>query len=152
MKKIRPCLWFDDRIDEAIGFYTTTFQNAKITHVQRQGPDGPAFIANFELEGQEFMAMNGGPMFKFNEAVSFFVTCADQAEVDYFWDAMTADGGEESRCGWLKDKFGLSWQIVPKQLFDTIGGPDREGAGRAMQAMMGMKKLIVADLVAAYEG
>ncbi|MDB5505520.1 MAG: hypothetical protein JWR75_158 [Devosia sp.] len=152
MTKIRPCLWFDDRIDDAIEFYTATFKNAKITSVQRQDPNGPAFTATFELEGQEFMALNGGPMFTFNEAVSFFVTCADQAEVDYFWDAMTADGGAESQCGWLKDKFGLSWQIVPKQLFETIGGSDRAGAGRAMQAMMGMKKLIVADLQAAYAG
>ena len=152
MTSIKPCLWFDNRIDDAIEFYTTTFKTAKVTNISRSAPDQPAFTAEFELEGQKFMARNGGPQFKFNEAVSFFVTCADQAEVDYFWDAMTKDGGEESQCGWLKDKFGLSWQIVPKQLFETMGGPDAAGRERAMQAMLKMRKLIVADLQKAYAG
>ncbi|MET3898585.1 putative 3-demethylubiquinone-9 3-methyltransferase (glyoxalase superfamily) [Devosia sp. UYZn731] len=152
MTSIKPCLWFDNRIDEAIEFYTKTFKNAKVTNVNRSAPGQPAFTAEFELENQKFMALNGGPQFKFNESVSFFVTCADQAEVDYFWTTMTADGGEESKCGWLKDKFGLSWQIVPKQLFETLGGSDRAGAQRAMQAMMQMRKLIVADLQKAYAG
>jgi len=152
MTSIKPCLWFDNRIDDAIEFYTTTFKNAKVTNINRSAPDQPAFTAEFELEGQKFMALNGGPQFKFNEAVSFFVTCADQAEVDYFWNAMTANGGEESQCGWLKDKFGLSWQIIPKQLFETLGGPDAAGRERAMQAMLKMRKLIVADLQKAYAG
>jgi predicted 3-demethylubiquinone-9 3-methyltransferase (glyoxalase superfamily) len=152
MTSIKPCLWFDNRIDEAIEFYTTTFKTAKVTNINRPAPGQPAFTAEFELEGQKFMALNGGPQFKFTEAVSFFVTCADQAEVDYFWNAMTADGGAESQCGWLKDKFGLSWQIVPQQMFETIMGPDKAGADRAMQAMMKMKKLIVADLQKAYAG
>ena len=152
MTSIKPCLWFDNRIDDAIEFYTTTFKTAKVTNISRSAPDQPAFTAEFELEGQKFMALNGGPQFKFNEAVSFFVTCADQAEVDYFWDAMTKDGGEESQCGWLKDKFGLYWQIIPKQLFETIGGPDAAGRDRAMQAMLKMRKLIVADLQKAYAG
>jgi predicted 3-demethylubiquinone-9 3-methyltransferase (glyoxalase superfamily) len=152
MTSIKPCLWFDNRIDDAIEFYTTTFKSAKVTSISRPAPDQPAFTAEFELEGQKFMALNGGPQFKFNEAVSFFVTCADQAEVDYFWNAMTRDGGEESQCGWLKDKFGLSWQIVPRQLFETIGGPDAAGRERAMQAMLKMSKLNVADLQKAYAG
>jgi predicted 3-demethylubiquinone-9 3-methyltransferase (glyoxalase superfamily) len=152
MTSIKPCLWFDDRIDEAIEFYTKTFKRAKITNINRPAPGKPAFTAEFELEGQKFMALNGGPQFTFNEAVSFFVTCADQDEVDYFWNALTANGGAESQCGWLKDKFGLSWQIVPRQLFETIGGPDAAGAQRAMQAMLKMHKLIVADLQKAYAG
>jgi predicted 3-demethylubiquinone-9 3-methyltransferase (glyoxalase superfamily) len=152
MTSIKPCLWFDDRIDDAIEFYTKTFKNAKVTNVTRSAPDKPAFTAEFELEGQKFMALNGGPQFKFNESVSFFVTCANQAEVDYFWNTMTADGGEEGKCGWLKDKFGLSWQIVPKQLFETLGGSDPAGAQRAMQAMMQMRKFVVADLQRAYAG
>lgn len=152
MTSIKPCLWFDDRIDDAIEFYTTTFKNAKVTSITRSAPDQPAFTAEFEIEGQTFMALGGNPRLMFTESISFFVTCADQAEVDYFWNTMTKDGGEESMCGWLKDKFGLSWQIVPKQIFDTVMGPDRAGSQRAMQAMMGMRKLVVADLQKAYAG
>ena len=152
MTTVTPCLWFDDRIDAAIDFYTKTFKTAKVTNIERQNPNGPAFVAEFELEGQKFMALNGGPQFKFTEAVSFFVTCADQQEVDYFWNALIADGGAESQCGWLRDKFGLSWQIVPQQFRQTVFGKDPAGAQRAMQAMMGMKKLIVADLEKAYAG
>jgi predicted 3-demethylubiquinone-9 3-methyltransferase (glyoxalase superfamily) len=114
MTSINPCLWFD-RIDDAVEFYTKTFKNAKVTNINRPAPGQPAFVAEFELEGQKFMALSGNQQFKFNESVSFFVTCADQAEVDYFWNTMTADGGEESMCGWLKDKFGVSWQIAPSR-------------------------------------
>ena len=152
MTKIMPCLWFDDRIDEAIDFYTSTFRNAKVHQVVRQAPDKPAFTAVIELEGHKFMLLNGGPQFKFNESVSFMIDCQDQAEVDYFWEKLIAGGGEESMCGWCKDKFGLSWQVTPKQIYETVLGPDKAGADRAMQAMMKMHKLIVADLEKAYAG
>ncbi|WP_332687459.1 VOC family protein [Devosia sp.] len=152
MTKIMPCLWFDDRIDDAIKFYTETFKSAKVHDVVRQAPDKPAFTAVIELEGHKFMLLNGGPQFKFNEAVSFMIDCADQKEVDYFWNKLVGGGGEESMCGWCKDRFGLSWQVVPKQIFETVSGPDKAGAKRAMDAMLGMKKLIVADLQKAYAG
>lgn len=151
MKKIIPFLWFDTQAEEAMNFYVSLFRNSKVLGISR-GPDGRAFTVSFELDGQEFMGLNAGPQFKFNEAVSMYVNCEDQAEVDYFWNALTADGGEESMCGWLKDKFGLSWQIVPKQLGELMGGPDPEKSGRVMQAMLQMKKIIVADLQKAYEG
>jgi predicted 3-demethylubiquinone-9 3-methyltransferase (glyoxalase superfamily) len=150
MNKITPFLWFDTQAEEAMHFYASVFKNAKVGEVSR-GPDGRAFTVNFELEGQEFIALNAGPIFKFNEAISMFVRCEDQAEVDYYWDKLTADGGEESMCGWLKDKYGLSWQIVPNALGSYIGGPDPERAGRAMQAMLQMHKLDIAKLKQAYE-
>jgi predicted 3-demethylubiquinone-9 3-methyltransferase (glyoxalase superfamily) len=155
--KIMPCLWFDNRIDEAIDFYTSTFKSAKVHNIKRQTPDGPAFTAVIELEGHKFMLLNGSQggeptRFPFTEAVSFMIDCADQAEVDYFWNAFVGNGGAESMCGWCKDRFGLSWQVVPKQIFSTVFGADQAGAGRAMQAMLGMKKLIVADLEKAYAG
>src|SRR5690606_9525780 len=146
MTKIMPCLWFDDRIDDAIEFYTGTFKSAKVHDIVRQAPDGPAFTAVIELEGQKFMLLNGGPDFKFTEAVSFTIDCADQEEVDYFWNRFVDNGGEESMCGWCKDRFGLSWQVVPRQIFDTVYGKDPAGANRAMQAMLGMRKLNVAEL------
>lgn len=152
MNKIMPCLWFDDRIDDAIEFYTSTFKSAKVIKVTHQDPNGPAFTAIIELEGHRFMLLNGGPQFKFTEAVSFMIDCADQQEVDYFWNSFVDNGGEESMCGWCKDRFGLSWQIVPKQIYETVMGPDQAGAQRATQAMLGMKKLIVADLQKAYAG
>lgn len=152
MTSIMPCLWFDNRIDEAIEFYTTTFKSAKVHEVTHQDPKGPAFTAVIELEGHKFMLLNGGPEFKFTEAVSFMIDCADQAEVDYFWNRFTADGGAESQCGWCKDKFGLSWQVVPKQIYETVMGKDPAGSQRAMQAMLKMGKLIVADLQKAYDG
>jgi len=157
MKKIKPCLWFDDSIDEAIGFYTSVFKSAKVLDVQRYGKGGPGregaiMTAQFELEGQEFMALNGGPQFKFNEAISFIVRCESQEEVDDYWAKLTAEGGAEGRCGWLKDRFGLSWQIVPDALMKYLGGPDGAGRQRAMQAMLAMKKLVIADLARAYEG
>jgi predicted 3-demethylubiquinone-9 3-methyltransferase (glyoxalase superfamily) len=152
MTTIMPCLWFDDRIDDAIKFYAETFERAKVLDVQRQAPGAPAFTAVIELAGQKFMLLNGGPRFPFTEAVSFVIDCDGQAEVDYFWSRFVDTGGEESMCGWCKDRFGLSWQVVPKQLREVLGGPDKAGAGRAMQAMLGMKKLVVADLQKAYAG
>ena len=152
MPKIMPCLWFDDRIDEAIKFYTSLFATTKVHELVRHDPNGPAFTAVIELEGQKMMLLNGGPIFPFTEAVSFVIDCADQTEVDRFWDALVGDGGAESQCGWCKDKFGLSWQVVPRQLYETVAGPDKAGAGRATQAMMKMKKLDVAELQRAYAG
>ena len=153
MSKIMPCLWFDNRIDDAIRFYTETFKSAKVHDIKRQTPDGPAFTAVIELEGQKFMLLNGSPtQFPFTEAVSFTIDCQDQAEVDYFWSRFVSEGGEESMCGWCKDRFGLSWQVVPKQIFDTVFGKDPAGANRAMQAMLQMRKLDVAKLEKAYAG
>jgi predicted 3-demethylubiquinone-9 3-methyltransferase (glyoxalase superfamily) len=134
-----------------MNFYVSLFKNSKVNNISR-GPDGNAFTVAFELDGQEFMGLNAGPLFKFNESISMFVSCEDQTEVDYFWNKLTADGGEESMCGWLKDKYGLSWQIVPKQLGDYIAGPDPVKAQRGMQAMLQMHKLIIADLKKAYDG
>jgi predicted 3-demethylubiquinone-9 3-methyltransferase (glyoxalase superfamily) len=151
MKKITPFLWFDSQAEEAMNFYVSLFKNSKVGGVSR-GPDGKAFSVSFELDGQEFMGMNAGPQFKFNEAVSMLVNCEDQAEVDYFWNALTADGGEESMCSWCKDKYGLWWQIVPKQLGELMGDPDPVKSKRVMDAMLNMKKIIVADLQKAYDG
>lgn len=151
MKKITPFLWFDTKAEEAMKFYVSLFKNSKIYDVT-PGPNGIASSVRFELEGQEFIGFNAGPQFKFNEAVSMFVNCEDQAEVDYFWKALTADGGEESMCGWLKDKYGLSWQIIPKQLGELMGDPDPEKSKRVMDAMLKMQKIIVADLQKAHGG
>jgi len=152
MTKLMTCLWFDDRIDEAIEFYTATFKDSRVVNVVRQKPDSPAFTAVIELAGQEIFLLNGGPQFRFTEATSIMVECDGQDEVDHFWNAFVGNGGEESRCGWCKDKFGFSWQVVPKQMYETVLGPDKAGAGRAMEAMMGMNKLVVADLERAYRG
>ena len=152
MTKIMPCLWFDDRIDDAIKFYTETFKSAKVLDVTHQDPNGPAFTAIIELEGHKFMLLNGGPQFRFTEAVSFMIECGDQAEVDYFWNGFVGNGGEESQCGWCKDRFGLSWQVVPRQMYDTVLGPDKAGSQRATQAMLQMRKLDVAALERAYAG
>lgn len=151
MKKITPFLWFDTQAEEAMNFYVSVFKNSKARDVSR-GPDGKAFTVSFELDGQEFMGLNAGPQFKFNEAISMYVNCEDQAEVDYFWEKLTADGGEESMCGWLKDKYGLSWQIVPRQLGELMGDPDPVKSQRVMQAMLKMQKIIVADLERAHAG
>jgi predicted 3-demethylubiquinone-9 3-methyltransferase (glyoxalase superfamily) len=151
MKKITPFLWFDTQAEEAMNLYTSIFKNSKVLGVSR-GPDGKAQSVNFELEGQEFIGFNAVPEFKFNESVSFFVDCKDQAEVDELWNRLTADGGEESQCGWLKDKFGLSWQIVPKALSQYLSDPDPVKAQRVMQAMLKMRKIIIADLEQAYAG
>ncbi|MEO8512534.1 MAG: VOC family protein [Ignavibacteria bacterium] len=145
MNKITPFLWFDNNLEEAVNFYTSVFKNAKVQNISKT-PDGKYMVASFELEGQKFNGMNAGPMFKFNEAVSFFVDCKDQEEVDYFWNKLTADGGSESQCGWLKDKFGLSWQIIPKQLMELMGNKDPLKSKRVWDAMLTMKKIIVKDL------
>ena len=150
MNKITPFLWFDNNLEDAVNFYTSVFKNAKILNASKT-PDGKYMVASFELEGQRFNGMNAGPMFKFNEAVSFFVDCKDQEEVDYFWDKLTADGGSESRCGWLKDKFGLSWQIIPKQLGELMSGKDPACSKRVWEAMLKMNKIIVKDLQDAYD-
>lgn len=160
MQKIVPCLWFDDQAEEAVNLYVSLFKNSKILNVSRYDeasaqasgkPAGSVLTVSFMLNGQEFMALNGGPEFKFTEAVSFVVNCETQEEVDRLWDKLTADGGEESQCGWLKDKFGLSWQIVPTALGELLSDPDPIKAGRVMQAMLQMKKIDVAKLRQAYE-
>ena len=143
MQKIIPFLWFDGNLEEAVDFYMTVFPNAR---VESKNP----MTASFVIEGQEFMALNGGPQFKFNEAVSFFIRCETQAEIDYYWQHLAGSGGVEGRCGWLKDKFGLSWQVVPNVLAQYLGGPDRLRAQRVMQAMLSMTKLDIAALEAAY--
>jgi predicted 3-demethylubiquinone-9 3-methyltransferase (glyoxalase superfamily) len=155
MQKITPFLWFNDQAEEAMNFYTAIFKNSKIGSVSRYGeggpgPQGSVMTATFELDGQEFMALNGGPLFTFTEAISFFVNCETQAEVDELWTKLT-EGGEESQCGWLKDKYGLSWQIVPSVLGELLNDPDAEKAGRVMNAMLQMKKLDIAGLRSAYE-
>jgi predicted 3-demethylubiquinone-9 3-methyltransferase (glyoxalase superfamily) len=157
MPRITPFLWFDTEAEEAAEFYCSIFPNSKITGVSHYSdavPEraGSAMTVSFVLDGQEFTALNGGPEFKFTEAVSFTIDCADQAEVDRYWDALIAGGGEPSQCGWLKDRFGLSWQVIPRQLNDYLGGPDPDGARRAMEAMLKMVKLDVAQLREAYEG
>jgi predicted 3-demethylubiquinone-9 3-methyltransferase (glyoxalase superfamily) len=155
MQKITPFLWFDDQAEEAVNFYTSVFQNSKIGTVRRYGDDtpGPAgkvMTIAFELDGQEIIALNGGPHFKFNEAVSLFVNCETQEEVDRLWYTLS-DGGEESMCGWLKDKFGLSWQIVPTILDKLTSDPDPVKANAATQAMLKMKKLDIKALQDAYD-
>jgi len=145
MDQITPCLWFDTEGEEAAKFYTSIFPNSKIGDVAHYGEAGPrpagtVMAVSFELNGQKFVALNGGPQFTFSEAISFQVGCEDQAEVDRFWNELT-EGGEEGQCGWLKDKFGLSWQIFPKALPKLLGDPDREKAQRAMAAMLKMKKI-----------
>ncbi len=150
MKKITPFLWFDTQAEEAMSFYVSIFKNAKVLGVTR-GPDGNASSVNFELEGQEFIGFNAGPEFKFNEAVSLFVDCKSQEEVDELWEKLTADGGEESMCGWLKDKYGLSWQIIPSELGTMLGDKDPEKAKRVMEVMLKMNKIEIADLQQAYD-
>jgi len=152
MSKITPFLWFDTQAEEAMNYYVSIFKNSKVGSVQRAGPDGPVFSVAFELDGQEFLGLNAGPRFKFNEAVSFFVNCENQKEVDEYWNKLIADGGEESMCGWCKDKFGLWWQIIPKQLGELMGDSDPEKAQRTVQAMLKMQKIIVADLQKAHDG
>ena len=155
--KITPFLWFDNQAEEAMNFYTSVFKNSKIGEVARYGEAGPGpagsvMTATFELDGQHFIALNAGPHFKFTEAISFVIDCQNQEEVDYYWNKLTADGGQESQCGWLKDKFGLSWQVVPSMLSKLFSTPDKEKANRAMKAMMQMKKLDIATLQKAYDG
>jgi predicted 3-demethylubiquinone-9 3-methyltransferase (glyoxalase superfamily) len=149
MKKITPFLWFDNQVEEAMNFYVSIFKNSKILSVS-PGPDGKAFSVKFELEGQEFIGLNAGPQFKFTEAISFFVDCKTQQEVDELWEKLSA-GGEEGQCGWVKDKFGLWWQIVPEVLGELLGDPDPGKAQRVMQSMLKMQRIIIADLKQAYE-
>ena len=160
MQKISSCLWFDSHAEEAANFYVSLFKNSSIKAVTRYGdagsnaagrPKGSVMTVTFILDGTEFMGLNGGPEFKFNEAVSFMVKCKDQAEVDRFWSKLS-EGGEEGPCGWLKDRFGLSWQIVPEVLEDMIGDSDPQKAERTMQAMLGMKKLDIRSLEEAHHG
>ena len=149
MNKITPFLWFDTQAEEAMNHYVSIFKDSKIQNVTR-GPDGRAMAVQFQLEGQDFMAYNAGPEFKFTEAISLYVNCETQEEVDELWKKLSA-GGEESQCGWLKDKFGLSWQIIPNALPRLLGDPDPVKAQRVMQAMLKMKKIEVAGLQQAYE-
>ena len=154
-QKITPFLWFDNQAEEAMNFYLSIFKNSKVISVDRYGeagprPKGTVMTASFELEGQGFMALNGGPEYKFTEAISFFVNCETQAEVDELWAKLSA-GGEEGPCGWLKDKYGVSWQIVPTILGELLSDPDPEKSGRVMKAMLQMKKLDINTLRQAYE-
>ena len=155
MQKITPFLWFDDKAEEAMNFYCSIFKNSKVGSISRYGeagpgPKGTVMSATFELNGQEFMALNGGPVFTFTPAISFFVNCETQEEVDELWEKLSADG-EEGQCGWLKDKYGLSWQIVPSSLGEYLNGNDTEKSHRAMEAMLQMKKLDIHKLKQAYE-
>ena len=155
MEKITPFLWFNDQAEEAARFYTSIFKNSKILGISRYGEAGPGpkdtvMVASFEIEGQQFLALNGGPQFKFTEAVSFVVNCETQAEVDHFWEKLSA-GGEQRECGWLRDKFGLFWQIVPTVLGKLLQDKDPAKSERVMQAMLRMTKIEIADLQRAYE-
>jgi predicted 3-demethylubiquinone-9 3-methyltransferase (glyoxalase superfamily) len=158
MQKIIPNLWFDKQAEEAAKFYVSIFPNSKmgkVNHYGKEGfefhgmPEGAVMTVEFQIQGQDFLALNGGPVFKFNEAISFIIDCETQEEVDMYWNKLTADGGEESVCGWLKDKYGLSWQVTPKILTELMNDPDKAKAGRVMNAMLKMKKIIIADLEAA---
>jgi predicted 3-demethylubiquinone-9 3-methyltransferase (glyoxalase superfamily) len=158
MSKISPCLWFDGQAEEAAQFYTQLFPDSRIDNVSRSASDTPSgkkgdvLTVNFTLRGAPFIGLNGGPDFRFNEAVSFMVDCEDQAEVDRYWDALVEGGGEHGPCGWLKDRFGLSWQVTPIRLYELLESPDRHGAQRAMEAMLQMSKLDIAELEAAFAG
>ena len=160
MRKITPFLWFDDKAEEAVNFYVSIFKNSKIGAITRYDeasekaagrPKGSVMTVEFQLEGQEFVALNGGPHFKFTEAVSFVVNCETQAEVDHFWEKLSA-GGEEVQCGWLKDKYGLSWQVTPKVLTEMLKDKDAAKSKRVMEAMLKMKKIDIPTLQRAYEG
>jgi predicted 3-demethylubiquinone-9 3-methyltransferase (glyoxalase superfamily) len=161
MQKITPFLWFDSNAEEAVNFYVSIFKNSKVEKVTRYNEasskaagraQGSVMTMEFQLEGQRFTAINGGPHFKFTEAISFVVDCETQEEVDYFWNKLTVDGGQESQCAWLKDKYGLSWQIVPRVLIEMIGDKDPQKAQRVMEAMLQMKKIDIATLQRAYDG
>jgi len=154
-QKITPFLWFDTQAEEAMNFYVSVFKNSEVLGVNRlpegtPGPAGSVLTASFRLNGQEFVALNGGPQFKFTEAVSFLIDCESQEEVDYYWNALTADGGEQSQCGWLKDKYGLSWQVIPRILMELMGDKDPTKAGAVMQAMLQMRKIEIPKLQEAY--
>jgi predicted 3-demethylubiquinone-9 3-methyltransferase (glyoxalase superfamily) len=163
MQKITPFLWFDDQAEEAVKFYASIFKNSKVGKILRYGeeaakvshsgrPVGSVLTIEFEIEGQKFAALNGGPAFKFNESISFVVNCDTQKEVDYFWEKLTADGGQESQCGWLKDKFGVSWQVVPTVLIEMLGDKHGEKSERVMKGMLQMQKIDIKTLEEAYAG
>lgn len=162
VQKITPCLWFDGQAQEAAEFYIAIFRNSKIVKVVRYGeaghdvhgkPAGTIMVVAFELDGQPFTALNGGPMFKFNEAISFQIDCETQEEVDYYWDKLSKGGDERAQqCGWLKDKYGLSWQVVPRALPEMMSDPDPAKSGRVMEAMLRMKKIDIDELKRAYAG
>lgn len=157
MAKIVPCLWFDTEAEEAANYYTSIFKDSEITDISYYGegaprPAGMVLTASFRLFGQEFMALNGGPEFRFNEALSFLVNCESQAEVDDLWERLTADGGEPGPCGWLKDKYGVSWQIVPTRLTELLQDEDSEKSQRVMQSMLQMGKIEIAELEKAAAG
>lgn len=152
---IAPCLWFDANAEEAVNYYVSVFKDSRILQIGRfsdVGPDpnAPVVFIEFQINGQPFQALNGGPLFTFSEAISFCIECEDQAELDYYWDTLIADGGAPSECGWLKDKYGVSWQVVPKVLNEMMRSDDRVRAGQAMRKMLSMQKLNVAELEAAY--
>jgi predicted 3-demethylubiquinone-9 3-methyltransferase (glyoxalase superfamily) len=154
MQKITPFLWFDNQAEEAVKFYTSIFKNSKVGTIARYGdagpgPKGSVMTVSFELDGLEFTALNGGPVFRFNEAISFVVDCTSQQEVDELWAKLT-EGGEEGQCGWLKDRFGVSWQIVPRVLIELMNDPDPEKAKRVTEAMLKMKKIEIKSLQEAY--
>ena len=154
-QKITTCLWFDTQAEAAANFYCSVFKNSKFKEVVRYGdagpgPKGEVMLVTFELDGREFMGLNGGPIFKFTEAISLVVHCEDQAEIDYFWEKLTADGGRESQCGWLKDKYGVSWQIVPTVLFKMLGDKDKKKVARVVQAYLPMKKFDIKTLEKAF--
>ena len=161
-QRITPCLWFDDQAEEAVKFYVAIFRNSKVVNVARYGeagrevhgkPAGTVMTVAFELDGQAFTALNGGPMFKFNEAISFQVNCETQADVDYYWDKLSEGGDKQAQqCGWLKDKYGVSWQVVPRVLLEMIQDPDSQKSQRAMEAMLQMKKIDIHALTRAYAG
>ena len=155
MQKITPFLWFDDQAEEAMKFYTSVFKNSRIGNITRYGEEGPGPVekvmtGTFQLDGQEFMALNGGPVFSFSPAISFFVNCQTQEEVDYYWEKLS-EGGEKGQCGWLQDKFGISWQIVPSILGVLINDPDAEKSRKVTKAMLQMRKLDIEGLKLAYE-
>jgi predicted 3-demethylubiquinone-9 3-methyltransferase (glyoxalase superfamily) len=158
MSKITPCLWFNGVAGEAARFYTSIFPDSHLGRIQRAAADNPSvakgevLTVEFTLAGRDFIGLNGGPDFPFSEAVSFVIDCADQAEVDHFWDALVEGGGEPSVCGWLKDRYGVSWQVVPRQLNEMLTSDDRPAAERAMKAMLDMTKIDVEQLREAYEG
>jgi predicted 3-demethylubiquinone-9 3-methyltransferase (glyoxalase superfamily) len=158
MSKISPCLWFDGEAEEAAKFYVSLLPDSRIDRIQKNLVDGPAgkagtvLLVQFTLAGQEYMALNGGRRFEYTHAVSFKIDCADQAEVDRLWETLSSNGGSVERCGWLRDRYRVYWQIVPTVIEELLGGPDRAGAERAMQAMLQMVKLDIAGLRKAYEG
>jgi predicted 3-demethylubiquinone-9 3-methyltransferase (glyoxalase superfamily) len=158
MPKITPCLWFDGTAEEAASFYVSLLPDSRINGVSRSPadnpstPEGAVLMVDFTLAGQRFIGLNGGPQFSFTEAISWVIDCEDQAEVDRLWDALTADGGSPGQCGWLKDRFGMSWQVVPRQLGEMLGSPDADGARRAMEAMLSMTKIDVAEMRRAFDG